>query len=156
MDKIVGIGEYAISNHQEDSLKTFALASCVAITAYNPLIKVAGMIHIALPTPSDREDGKRRPGYYATSGIPLLVNKMCKEYGCKIEDLQIKLYGGAQSIRNDDYFRIGQRNCSVVRDTLLGMKIKVLEAQIGGTVSRSLKMNVQTGLIIMTTLPINF
>ncbi len=155
MDKIVGIGEYEISNDQEDCLKTFALASCVAITAYNPLLKVAGMIHIALPTPFDPEDGKRRPCYFATSGIPLLVNRMCKEYGCKVEDLQIKLYGGAQSIRSDDYFRIGSRNYSAVRDTLLDMHIKVFEAQIGGTVSRSLIMNVETGIIIMTTLPIN-
>jgi len=156
MDKIVGIGEYAISNYEGDSLKTFALASCVAITVYNPLIKVAGMIHIALPTPLDKEDGKRRPGYYATSGIPLLFNRMCREYGCKIEDLSIKLYGGALSIRNDDCFRIGPRNCSAVMDTLSRMNVKVLEAQIGGMVSRNINMNVQNGLITMTTLPMNF
>jgi chemotaxis protein CheD len=156
MDIIVGIGEYAISKFEGDLIKTFALASCVAITAYNPLIKVAGMIHIALPTPTDREEGMRRPGYYATSGIPLLINKMGKEYGCKMEDLKIKIFGGALSIRNDDYFRIGPRNCLAVSDTLERMNIKVLEAQTGGTVSRSLEMHVQTGLIIMTTLPINF
>ena len=156
MDKIVGIGKYAISNIEEDSLKTFALASCVAITVYNPLIKVAGMIHIALPTPINREEGMRRPGYYATSGIPLLIHKMCKEYGCKKKDLKIKLFGGASSIRNDDYFKIGSRNCLAIKDTLVSMNLRAMEAQTGGNVSRSLEMDVQTGSIIMMTLPINF
>jgi len=156
MDKIIGIGEYSISKNVEDVLKTFALASCVAITAYNPILRIAGMIHIALPTPTDREDGKRRPGYYATSGIPLLINKMGKEFDCKIEDLQIKFYGGASSIREDDYFKIGPRNLAAVRATLANMKLTVMEAQIGGTVSRSIEMDVRTGSIIMTTLRINF
>ncbi|KUO70380.1 MAG: archease [Desulfosporosinus sp. BRH_c37] len=156
MEKIVGIGEYAISEFEGDLIKTFALASCVAITAYNPLLKVAGMIHIALPSPSDREEGLRRPGYYATSGIPLLINKMGKEYGSRVEDLQIKIFGGALSIRNADYFTIGSRNCSAVRDTLVSMNLRVLEAQTGGTVIRNIEMDVQTGLIIMKTLPINF
>jgi len=114
------------------------------------------MIHIALPTPADREDGQRRPGYYATSGIPLLINKMGNEFNCKIEDLQIKIYGGAMSIKNDDYFKIGLRNLSTVRDTLASMNLRVLEAQIGGTVSRSIEMDVRTGSIIITTLRINF
>lgn len=156
MDKIVGIGEYVISNGSEDYIKTFALASCIAVIAYNPLMKVAGMIHIALPAPADRKEGMRRPGYYATTGIPLLINKMCQEYGCKIEDLKIKLFGGALSIRNDDYFKIGSRNFSAVRDTLAKMNLRVTEAQTGGTVSRSLEMDVRTGSIRMTTLPINF
>jgi chemotaxis receptor (MCP) glutamine deamidase CheD len=30
MEKIVRIGEYAVSNNRNDILKTFALASCVA------------------------------------------------------------------------------------------------------------------------------
>lgn len=154
MDKVVGIGEYAISNG-EDSLKTFALASCVAITAYDPFRRGAGMIHIALPTPLTREDGERRPGYYATTGIPILLNSMCWKYGSKIDDLQIKLYGGAVSIKNDDYFHIGQKNIWAVRDTLSRMNLNVLDAQIGGTVSRSLKMDVLTGVILITTLPIN-
>ena len=63
MDRIIGIGEYIISDDPEDSIKTFALASCVAVTFYNPFIHLAGMVHIALPTPMDLEEAQRRPGY---------------------------------------------------------------------------------------------
>ena len=55
MNRIVGIGEYVISNAPEDFIKTFALSSCVAVTFYNPSIHLAAMVHIALPTTTDLE-----------------------------------------------------------------------------------------------------
>ncbi|SPF49298.1 putative chemoreceptor glutamine deamidase CheD [Candidatus Desulfosporosinus infrequens] len=156
MDKIVGIGEYIISNVPGDFIKTFALASCVAVTVYNAFIPLSGMIHIALPNPVDIEQAKRRPGYYATSGIPLLVHKLCREYGSQRGDLQVKLFGGAVSLKTDDYFKIGLKNIKAVRETLLDMNLKITEAQIGGAISRSITMNVLSGKIEITALPINF
>ncbi|MHB8072230.1 chemotaxis protein CheD [Desulfosporosinus fructosivorans] len=156
MDKIVGIGEYVVSNAPDGFIKTFALASCVAVTVYNPLLHLAGMIHIALPKPADLEEAKLRPGYYATSGIPILIQKLCGEYGSKREDLQVKLFGGAVSLRPDDYFQIGLKNIKAVRDTLFGMDLKIVDAQIGGTIIRSIAMNVLTGEIEIAALPINF
>ena len=156
MDKIIGIGEYVISNAPEDFIKTFALSSCVAVTVYNPFIHLAGMIHIALPNPTDLKEAERRPGYYATSGIPILIHKMCRKYGSQREDLQVKLFGGAVSLRTDDYFKIGPKNIKAVRETLLGMDLKIMDAHIGGSVSRSITMSVLTGDIKMAALPINF
>lgn len=156
MDKIIGIGEYVISKAPEDLIKTFALASCVAVTVYNPFIPLAGMIHIALPNPANLEEAKRRPGYYATSGIPILIRNMCWEYGSQREDLQVKLFGGAVSLKTDDYFKIGPKNIKAVKETLLGMDLKIEDAHIGGVISRTLTMSVRTGEIKIAALPINF
>ena len=156
MDKIIGIGEYVISDDPEDFIKTFALASCVAVTAYNPFLHLAGMIHIALPNPRDQEDAQRRPGYYATSGLPILIHKLCWKYGSRREDLQVKLFGGAVSLRTDDYFKIGPKNIKAVRETLLGMDLKIVDAHLGGVISRSITMSVLTGKIEIAVLPINF
>ena len=70
MELVVGLGEIVVSGREEDKIKTFALASCVAVTAYSPLKKVAGMIHIVLPHSFDLRDYKERPGYFAESGLP--------------------------------------------------------------------------------------
>ena len=156
MDKIIGIGEYVISDKREDFIKTFALASCVAVTVYNPFLHLAGMIHIALPNPVDLEEAQRRPGYYATSGIPILIQKMCWEFGSRREDLQVKLFGGAVSLRTDDYFKIGPKNIKAVRETFLGMDLKIVAAHIGGVIIRSITMSVLTGEIGIAALPINF
>jgi chemotaxis protein CheD len=108
MDRIVGIGEFVISNHREDIIKTFALASCVAVTAYSSSNRVAGMIHIALPSSSRDVGPNVRPGYYAVTGVPSFINRMCSEYGCYKKDLKIGLYGGSNSI-NEDIFLIGKK-----------------------------------------------
>lgn len=156
MDKIIGIGEYVVSNAPEDIIKTFALSSCVAVTVYNPLIHLAGMIHIALPKPTDLYEAEHRPGYYAASGIPILIHKMCWGYGSQPEDLQVKLFGGAISLRKDDYFKIGPKNLKAVREVLSGMDLKIVDAHIGGVISRTLTMCVQTGEIEIAALPIKF
>lgn len=154
MDKIVGIGELAISNNLGDKLKTFALASCVGVTVYSPIRKVAGMIHVALPNPYEKEDGDNNPSYYAHTGIPLLINKICLEYGCLKGELEINLYGGAESIRKNDVFNIGSKNISAVKKILWDMYLKFNAIEIGGRVSRTLEMDVDTGTVKVITQPI--
>lgn len=144
MNHIIGIGEYRVSANREDCLKTYALASCVAVTLYSPLRKIAGMIHVALPDPFDEEESRVRPGYYATSGVPLLFNVMCTEFGCQEGELLIHLYGGAGSIRKKDYFNIGRRNLEAVYKILSGRKLTVHHREVGGTISRTLEMDVAT------------
>jgi len=156
MDKIIGIGEYGTSDNPEDVLKTFALSSCVAVTVYNPLIHLAGMIHIALPNPTNQDEAEWRPGYYATSGIPILIREMCRGYRSQHEDLQVKLFGGAVSLRTDDYFKIGPKNLKAVREVLSAMDLKIVDAHISGVISRSITMSVLTGEIEIVALPINF
>lgn len=74
MDRIVGIGEFAISNNKSDIIKTFALATCVAVTVYSPLKNIAGMVHIALPSPAlPGDDSKTRPCCYAITAVPFLI-----------------------------------------------------------------------------------
>jgi len=58
MVKIIGIGEYAISSSEDDIIKTYALASCVGLVVYNPIAKIVGMVHIALPDSNINRDKK--------------------------------------------------------------------------------------------------
>jgi chemotaxis protein CheD len=153
MDRIAGIGEYIISNNQEDILKTYALASCVGVTAYSSTKRVAGMIHIALPTPKVGPNPAIRPGYYAATGIPLFFNKLCLEYGCNLNELRINLYGGSSSI-NEDVFQIGKKNVNIIKKLLLDMKLYYDIDDTGGYISRTLFMNVVTGEVKTITHPI--
>lgn len=154
MDIVIGIGDYAISNRKEDRLKTFALASCVALIVYTPAKRVAGMIHIALPHSCDSEEARFRPYYYATHGIPLLISKFYTGYGCNQRELDIRLYGGAVSTRRDDYFQIGPRNVETVHKVLRELNLKVQEEQTGGTDSRSLVMDVADGTVQVIRQPL--
>lgn len=146
MERVIGIGGIAVSNEQEDTIKTFSLASCVAVTAYCRLNHTAGMIHIALP---DRKlSGNEVPGqpcYYATVGVPLLLHKMCVEFGCPKDLLEIELFGGASSVHPEDLFRIGTKNMEAVEKILKESNLKYTASQTGGIYSRTLEMKVLTG-----------
>lgn len=150
MQRIIGIGEMAISNKNEDTIKTFALASCVAVVAYSSFRKVGAMIHIALPKPANYIDATGRYCYYASTGMPKLIDQMCKHYGCLKGELTICLYGGANSIRNNDIFNVGKKNLEAVRKILQEMNLKFDDTDTGKNVSRTIELDIFTGQVFVT------
>ena len=156
MLKIAGIGELIFSQNADDILKTYALSSCVAVIVYNPLKKKAGLIHIALPNHENIEVIKKRPYYFANTGVPLLIDGMCQKYGCYKDDLKITLIGGAMSKRIDDIFNIGIKNLQMIKKILNNYNLKYQATEIGGMLSRTVEIDVATGLIEVYSQPINF
>lgn len=154
MELVVGMGEYLMSDREGDVLRTFALASCVAVTVYSPVRRASGMLHVVLPFPLDNKGHTDRPGYFATTGIPLLINAMYQKYGCAKEELRIQIFGGADSITSCDIFRVGMKNISAVKHSLLRMGLTIVKADLRGNESRTLEMDVKTGDIRISRQPI--
>lgn len=154
MEHFVGMGEYIVTNGEEDVLRTFALASCVAVTAYSPAKKAAGMIHVVLPYPLEEKDRKERPGYFAETGVPLLIDTMCTKYGCRKEELIIQLYGGAESMLDKDIYNVGRKNIDAVKRALLNMGLMISKADLRGNESRTISMDVRTGTVAVSRQPI--
>ena len=153
MNIIIGIGEYAISNSLEDSISTYALASCIGITFYSYRKKVAGMIHIALPKgPYERMEEK--PGYYAESGIIMILQEMQKKFGCRPHELEVKIYGAAKSVRKADVFKVGENNIIEVKKILFKEGLFIEYENIGGHISRSIELKVSTGEVLLMTQPL--
>lgn len=153
MIKIIGIGEYVISSDKEDVIKTYSLGSCVAITIYCPKRKVLGMAHIALPAPFNKRDLLERPAHFADSAIPLMIDKFCYTYGCNINDLQIGLFGGALSLRENDAFKIGLRNVQKIKNILANEGISIHMDDTGGYCSRTVEVDVSTGIVKIDSQP---
>ncbi|NLN66526.1 MAG: chemotaxis protein CheD [Clostridiaceae bacterium] len=155
MDRIIGIGEYTITEDINTVVKTYALSSCVALTAYDSFRKVLGMVHIALPSADIVQNRAiANPAYYADTAVPMLINKIRLRYGCGIKELELGLFGGAQSIRKDDVFHIGVRNVEMVEAALKQMNLKVCHYDIGGTSSRSVAVEVATGKVKVICQPL--
>ncbi len=154
MELVVGMGEYLVTDREEDILRTFALASCVAVTAYSPYRKAAGMIHVVLPAPMDYRDSLERPSYFAETGIPLMINAMCRKYGLKKEELFIHMYGGAESVLPQDIYNVGKKNIDAVKQALLAMGLTIRKADLRGSDSRTITMDVKTGSVDVYRQPI--
>ncbi len=147
MELVVGMGKYVISNNEDDIIKTFALGSCVAVTVYSTEKKAAGMIHVVLPSLLRSKDIVERPGYFAVTGVPLLINAICQKYSCQKEELCIQMFGGADSINGQDIYKVGRKNIYAVKLSLLNMGLTIQKADLRGNESRSLEMNVKTGVV---------
>lgn len=148
MIRVIGIGEWAFSRDKRETIKTFALGSCVAMTVYCHAKSAAGMVHIALPSPehSSRSDDLN-PGYYATRAVPMMVDKMRFEFGCPKGELIIEIFGGAASARADDPFQIGPKNVRAVMVELsrLGLRCSS-KKETGGRLGRTVEIDVATGI----------
>ena len=156
MDRVIGIGEYAITNDTNDVLKTFALSSCVALTVYSPIKKILGMVHIALPNSEIMQNRIiANPAYYADTAVPLLIHKACLGYGCTKGELELRLFGGAESIRKDDVFNIGIRNIKMVESVLSQMNLKMCYSDTGGNTTRSIAADVATGTVKVIYQPLS-
>lgn len=136
-----------ISDDWTDTIKTYALASCIGIVAHSYDKKVGGILHIALPYPAKKENGEVKCYYYASTGLPLFINQMCQNYGCYKGELTISLFGGADSINKNDTFQVGRRNLEAVGNILDEMNIKVSGMEVGAQVSRTITLEVSTGKI---------
>jgi chemotaxis protein CheD len=141
----IGIGEWAVSKDPADLLKTYALGSCVAVIIYDKQLKIAGMIHVALPDSSvDAERARKLPGYFADTGLPVMIEEM-KKLGAVRNSVWVKLVGGASMMDPGGFFDIGKRNVLAAKRILWGSSLGPVAEDTGGVLSRTVAIAVATG-----------
>jgi chemotaxis protein CheD len=146
----VGIGEWKVSNQGEDVLKTYALGSCVAVCAYDESNRVAGLIHVALPEAKvNPQKAERLPGYFADTGLPMLLNEMLKK-GAQRKNIRVKLAGGSSIMDQNRNFDIGRRNTIAVKRYLWKNGLGVIKEDTGGNASRTVAFQVADGVITIS------
>ena len=154
-EQVVGVADLKVTATTEERLITYALGSCLGIVVYDPVVRVAGMLHVMLPTgtidPAKMQD---KPAMFVDSGIPLLF-KACYKLGAKKERMQVKVAGGAHAGASeaDDRFQIGKRNMIALRKLLWKNGVMIHANDTGGVqTSRTMWVDVATGDV---TLKIN-
>jgi chemotaxis protein CheD len=145
--RIVGIGDSKVSNDPADVLVTHALGSCIAVLLYDPVARVAGLLHFMLPESSlDCEKARRLPCLFADTGIPLLLQSACR-LGAVTSRIIVVAAGGAHMLDPAGTFNVGQRNLLAMRDLLGKAGIAIHKEEIGGTSSRTVSIAVANGRI---------
>ncbi len=147
----VGIGEYCVSGNADEVIKTFALGSCVAVLVYDRVRKVVGMMHIALPDSSvNPERAERNPGYFADTGLPLLLTEMKKKQAAR-NSSWIKIVGGSNIMDNNHHFNIGKRNILAIKKYLWKNQLGIIAEEVGGEISRTVSVEVVTGKVLISS-----
>lgn len=144
---VIGVGDLAVSNNELVTLTTYALGSCVGIVAYDPLSKAGGMLHLMLPDSTiSPEKAVKQPAMFADTGLPLFFRELL---GVKAERHRVRLYlaGGACVLSGPDNFKIGERNGAAVKAWLAAQGLRVSGMDLGGTVNRTLHLELTTGTL---------
>lgn len=151
MDRVVDIADCQVSADREDTLITYSLGSCIGVTIWDPQVHVGGMIHYMLPESSlSPEKAKLKPAMFADSGVPTLFRAVY-ELGAVKKRLIVKVAGGSQLLDDNGTFNIGKRNYVMLRKIFWKNGILIDSEDVGGSISRTLRLDVGTGQVTLKT-----
>jgi chemotaxis protein CheD len=134
-----------VTNDPHTVLAIYGLGSCIGLAIYDPVAAVAGMLHFMLPESSLNPDKAIvNPFVFADTGIPRLL-RSAYDLGAEKRRLLVGVVGGAQVVDAAGSFHVGKRNQVALRRILWKAGILIHAEDVGGTTSRSVRLEVSTG-----------
>ncbi|HXT71294.1 MAG TPA: chemotaxis protein CheD [Vicinamibacterales bacterium] len=147
---VVGIGEFAVSDDPNATIVTHALGSCVAVCLWDPLAKVAGLIHVLLPSASiNPVRAKQQPAAFADTGLPIFFQSAYK-YGVEKKRCRVQIVGGAD-VTGVGATAIGKRNVLAIKSLLWRNGVLIEREAVGGSSARSVSVCVTDGELTITS-----
>ena len=142
---VVGVGQLAVCNDVSVTLATYSLGSCIAVTVYDPVARVGGLLHAMLPDSGiDPAKGAAKPAMFMDTGLPALIRAAC-QLRAQPHRLEICVAGGAQVLDQSGFFNIGKRNYAALTDLLSQYGLRIRAEQVGGLNSRSVYLRLGSG-----------
>ena len=142
-----------ISTSKEDEIITYALGSCLGITLYDPVLQIGAMVHVMLPSSSiDPLKAASNPCMFVDTGLKKLFLDTYKT-GAQRNRLVVIAAGGAcaNGLDQDDYFQIGKRNVTILRNLLWKNGIMLKNCDFGGNLARTMSLNLCNGEVLIRT-----
>jgi len=144
-------GEYYVTKHDEGILTV--LGSCISACIRDRDCGIGGMNHFMLPVVPGAEPaewgaaGIGAATRYGNHAMEILINEIMKnaKNGCKRENLEVKIFGGSQIIKN--MTDIGNLNILFVRDYLKMERLQVTVEDVGDIYPRTIIYFPSTGLV---------
>ena len=143
----VGVGDAASSNNPNVTLSTYALGSCIGVVAFDPVLRIGGILHLMLPHSSIAPaKAQTQPAMFADTGLPLFFNGLA---GLKAspDRLRILIAGGASIIAGIDAFKVGEKNLEATMAYFAQNRITPWRSLVGGTINRTLHFAIGTGVL---------
>ena len=141
---VIDVGDGRISSRPDDLLVTYALGSCVAVAAWDPVARIGGLLHFLLPEAGSDGQSQASPCRYGDTGTAWLFRSLLAQ-GAQRNRLVVSLAGGASVVNDGGLFNIGKRNVTLARRVLWKAGLPVRAEEVGGTISRTVGLEVGTG-----------
>ncbi len=144
MKHIIQVGDMKVGV-KTDVLVTHALGSCLGLMIYDPVAQVGGLLHAMLPLSKiNPEKARANPFMFVDTGVPSLFRAVYQLGGEK-KRLLVKAAGCGSPMGDNEIFKIGQRNYTVLKKILWKNKVLLEADDVGGTHSRTVHFVMKTG-----------
>jgi chemotaxis protein CheD len=148
---VVDIADLKVTNDANAALITYSLGSCIGVALWDPVAKVAGMLHYMLPESSiSPEKAESNPAMFCDTGVPKLF-KAAYELGAVKRRLVVKVAGGSQLLDDKGTFNIGKRNYLALRKIFWKNGVMIAAEDVGGSISRTMRLEIATGIVTLKT-----
>lgn len=145
MTIIVNVSDAKVSRDPDAVIATYSLGSCIGVSLYDPVVKVAGMLHYQLPSGSmDADRARQNPTMFGDTGMAYLLDEMAK-MGAVKKRMRVGLAGAAQMLNDTKVFDIGRRNHTQIRKILWQHGMFIAGEQVGGKIPRTMFLRVSDG-----------
>jgi chemotaxis protein CheD len=147
-ETIVRVADFRAAG-EDGILVTLGLGSCVGIALYDATVKVGGLAHVLLPSPSLGRKAADQPAKFPQTAIPALLTEM-GQLGADRRRLTARLIGGASMFTNlapPGSIQMGERNLVASREVLNAHGIPITGESVGGDFGRSVRFVVGEGRI---------
>ena len=143
--RVVGVGQYAVSDGEDQQLITYSLGSCIGLTLWDPTTGVCGLLHAQMPlSRMAPERSKKRPALFVDTGVAAMLEELLG-LGATRRQLVACVAGAATLLDDDRFFDVGRRNHLITRKMLWKNGILVAAEDVGGGWSRTLWLDTATG-----------
>lgn len=150
MKHVVLVGDMKVGK-KGDVLVTHALGSCLGLMIYDPVIQVGGLLHAMLPLSKiNPQKAEENPYMFVNTGVPDLFKAVYRIGGEKSR-LIVKAAGCGRPLGNNEMFKIGDRNYTVLKKLLWKNNVMLASEDIGGTASRTVHFDITTGQVMIST-----
>ncbi len=150
MRHIVLVGNMKVGK-KGDVIVTYALGTSLGLMAYDPVAQVGGLLHAMLPlSRTDPQKAETNPCIFVDTGVPKLFKEICGIGGQKSR-LVVRAAGCSRPLGENEMFKIGERNYSVLKKILWKNSILLESEDIGGTANRTVHFDLSTGEVTITS-----
>ncbi len=119
------------------------LGSCVAVTAWHPAYRYAGMCHFLLPGVQDKAVNKALNPRYGVDALEILRTQL--EDVAPLESYRFGCFGGAEIFTGNQ--RVGFANHKLAYQWLENLNIVHVHFDIGGREGRKIILDVRSGIV---------
>lgn len=133
-------------------IRSVGIGSCVAVTLYNPHLKIGGLAHIMFPESltSHTLNFSASAYQYADTAINTLLEEMSKK-GAARGEISAKIAGGAKMFSSYSGFSagIGEQNIKSIKALLETREIPLIGIDTGGNYGRSVEFYLDSGKVVV-------